>query len=178
MSRVGIKEIVVPDTVNVEINDSVAKFSGSLGALEVPLPKFLKCIFNDKKLSIIPQSNTGRNTYRNFWGLYRSLLNNAVHGVSNGFTAKVRINGVGYRASVNGDLLTINLGFSHPICIEILQGLTVKLENPTIIIIQGVDKQIVSMMAARIRSLKSPEPYKGKGIIVNEEFILRKEGKR
>lgn len=178
MSRIGVKSIDVSANVQIDIKDNFIKVSGHLGSLSFCLPVFIGCEYQKEKNKVLLSLVEKKDEYKKFWGLYRSLLNNAVYGVSIGFTAKIKINGIGYKAILDKNFLILSLGFSHQIFIKIPEDLTISIQDTTNFLIKGINKQSVTTMANRIRSLRPPEPYKGKGIIVNDEFVLRKEGKR
>ena len=174
MSRIGRKPITVPAGVTVEQNDRHIKVSGNKGTLELTLMPDLKLEQNAGVLTLERIVETPE-TQRTF-GLMRTLVANMVQGVSEGFTRQLEINGVGFRASVSGNVITFALGFSHPVLFELPQGVEAKVER-NLITLTGYDKQVVGQVAANIRTLKKPEPYKGKGIKYVEEHIRRKAGK-
>ncbi len=174
MSRIGRQPITVPTGVTVEQADRLIKVSGSKGNLELTLMPGLKLEQAGGVLTLTKEVETPE-TQRSY-GLMRTLIDNMVVGVSKGFERQLEINGVGYRASVAGNVITFSLGFSHPIHFELPQGVEAKLEK-NVITLTGYDKQTVGQVAANIRALKKPEPYKGKGIKYMEERILRKAGK-
>ncbi len=174
MSRIGRQPITIPAGVTVEQADRLVKVSGSKGNLELQLMPDLKLDQTDGVLTLSRIVETPE-TQRSF-GLMRTLVNNMVVGVSQGFTRQLEINGVGYRASVAGNVITLSLGFSHPVIFTLPQGVEAKVEK-NIITLAGYDKQVVGQVAADLRALKKPEPYKGKGIKYVEERIRRKAGK-
>ena len=149
---------------------------GKLGALERTLPSDVNVALEDGKVVVAPANDERRG--RAMWGLSRTLVANMVKGVSEGFTVKLDINGVGYRAAVDGKLLTLQLGYSHDIKYAVPADIEIKAEKPTALAISGIDKQRVGQIAAEIRSFRSPEPYKGKGVKYEDEVIVRKEGKK
>jgi large subunit ribosomal protein L6 len=174
MSRIGRKPITIPAGVMVEQVESIVKVSGPKGNLQVPLLNDLKLDQTDGVLTLSRVVETPE-TQRSF-GLMRTLIDNMVIGVSQGFERKLEINGVGFRASVSGNVITFALGFSHPVIFTLPDGVEAQIEK-NIIILKGFDKQLVGQVAANLRSLKKPEPYKGKGIKYVEERIRRKAGK-
>ncbi len=176
MSRIGKYPVPVPDGVTVEVAGRRVTAKGKLGALSLDLVDEVTAVLEDKKIAVRPTDDSKR--ARAMWGLQRSLLNNLVTGVSEGFTVGLEINGVGYRAAVQGAKLTLQLGYSHDIDYPIPEGISIKCERPTHIAVTGADKQKVGQVAAEIRAFRKPEPYKGKGIRYENEFIFRKEGKK
>ena len=176
MSRVGKNPVVVPDGVEVRVDDRQVTAKGKLGEISYVVADDVDFAFEDGKLTVAPRGESKR--ARAMWGTTRARLQNMVTGVSQGFTKKLEISGVGYRAAVQGKTLQLQLGYSHDIAQPIPEGVTVKCERPTLIEITGADKQVVGQLAAVVRSYRPPEPYKGKGIKYAEEIILRKEGKK
>jgi len=174
MSRIGRKPITIPAGVNVEQDGRLVKVAGSKGNLELMLLPNLKLEQDSNVLTLSKEVETPE-TQRSY-GLMRTLINNMVVGVSQGFTRALEINGVGYRASVAGNTITLSLGFSHPVNFVLPQGVEAKVEK-NVITLSGFDKQLVGQVAANLRALKKPEPYKGKGIKYVEERIRRKAGK-
>lgn len=175
MSRVGNKPINIPPEVTVDIEDQRVKVKGAKGELEY---NFHTLIHFEKKDSIIMVKvrKQEEKKSRELWGLSRVLLANMIDGVTKGFQKKLEINGVGYRAAVSGQKLSLELGFSHTIEFLLPKGIEAKVEK-NVITIGGIDKQLVGETAARIRALRKPEPYKGKGIKYVDEIIRRKAGK-
>ena len=177
MSRVGKYPVIVPADVKVDVNGQLVKVKGKLGELEYTAADDVDLKLEDNKLWVAPRkSETGIN--RSSWGTTRARLNNLVKGVHDGFSKKLEINGVGYKAQVQGKILKMSLGFSHDVDFEIPAGLKVSCATPTNVEITGIDKQAVGQFAAIIRAKRPPEPYKGKGIKYEGEYILRKEGKK
>lgn len=174
MSRIGKLPITIPSGVTITVDSSVVTVNGSKGSLSQPLLPSLK-VNIDGNIAIVERENEER-TVRAQHGLMRTLINNMVVGVSVGFSKQLEINGVGYRVAAQGQNLKLNLGFSHDVIFEIPAGITTKLEQ-NIITVSGIDKQQVGQVAADIRKLKKPEPYKGKGIKYVGERIIRKSGK-
>ena len=174
MSRIGRKPITVPAGVTVEQNDRHITVTGPKGTLELELMPDLKLEQENSVLTLsrVVETPETQRTY----GLMRTLIANMVTGVSEGFTRQLEINGVGFRAAAAGNVITFALGFSHPILFELPEGVEAKIER-NLITISGFDKQAVGQVAANIRALKKPEPYKGKGIKYVEERIRRKAGK-
>ncbi|MBI4363743.1 MAG: 50S ribosomal protein L6 [Candidatus Doudnabacteria bacterium] len=175
MSRIGKKLIIIPDGVAVNVKDKLIKVKGSLGELSLALHPKVSVVQDDSGLKVTVEKENNK-FHRSLWGLYRSLINNMVMGVTEGFTKTLEINGVGYKASASGKKLLLNVGYSHPIEMEIPKELEVKVEK-NVITIKGADKQQVGQFAAVVRSKREPEPYKGKGIKYVDEIIRRKAGK-
>ena len=176
MSRVGQNPVSVPDGVTVDIAGKLITAKGKLGELSVNLVDDVEVTREENRLIVKPRGNSKQ--ARTMWGTSRSLLQNIVTGVGEGFTIKLEIVGVGYRAAVEGKDLVLQLGFSHEVRHPIPDGITIACERPTLVAISGADRQKVGQVAANIRSYRKPEPYKGKGIKYENEFILRKEGKK
>jgi large subunit ribosomal protein L6 len=174
MSRIGRKPILVPAGVTVEQTGRLVKVTGSKGNLELSLMPGLKLEHEENTLTLSKEIENAE-TQRSY-GLMRTLINNMVIGVSEGFTRQLEINGVGFRGTVAGSTVNLSLGFSHPVTFELPQGVEATIER-NIITVKGHDKQLVGQVAANLRALKKPEPYKGKGIKYVEERIRRKAGK-
>lgn len=174
MSRIGKQPVKIPSGVNVEITDKQITVNGSMGSLSQQLIDGIS-IKQEGDEVLVSRDNDERISKSNH-GLIRSLVDNMVKGVSKGFEKKLEINGVGFRANVAGSDLKMNLGFSHEVVYKIPQGVKVSVEQ-NVITVSGIDKQQVGQISAEIRSLKKPEPYKGKGIKYVEERIIRKSGK-
>lgn len=175
MSRIGKKPIIIPEGVKVEVKDRLVLVNGPLGQNSVSLPPKVKIVMKDNILELAV-ANPDDSRQAAFWGLARSLVNNAVLGVKDGFTKTLEISGIGYKAAIKGDVLVLNIGFSHPVEIKPPAGLNVAVEN-NIIKVKGVDKQLVGQLAAQIRAVRRPDPYKAKGIKYEGEIIRRKAGK-
>lgn len=175
MSRIGLKPILIPAGVKVAVNEHRVTVEGPKGRLEQSVDPSVSVAVNDNHVVLARCSDEKQ--IKSFHGLYRSLINNMIQGVSAGFSKTLMINGVGYRAEVQKDHLVMNLGFSSPVWFAVPEGISVKCETPTKIIISGINKQAVGEVAAQIRSLRMPEPYKGKGIRYEDEVIRRKVGK-
>lgn len=176
MSRVGQSPVSVPEGVTVDIAGQLITAKGKLGELSVNLVDDVEVTREEDLLIVKPRGNSKQ--ARTMWGTTRSLVQNIVTGVGEGFTIKLEIVGVGYRAAVEGKELVLQLGFSHEVRHPIPDGITIACERPTLVAISGADRQQVGQVAANIRSYRKPEPYKGKGIKYENEFILRKEGKK
>lgn len=176
MSRIGKKPINVPEDVEIKIDKDNIIVKGKLGELSQKFDNTsVKLSMEDNRLTVIPVSNSNENRAK--YGLYRSLINNMVIGVSNGFSKTLKIVGVGFRVSKKGNSLEILAGYSNPVIVNPLQGITFDVPDNTTIVVRGIDKQVVGEMAAKIRSIREPEPYKGKGIKYSDEVIRRKVGK-
>ncbi len=176
MSRIGKNPVTVPSGVTVEIANRMLKAKGKLGELSLKLSDEVEVKLEGGNVVVTPCSDSKR--ARMLWGTTRALVNNMVAGVSTGFSKTLDINGVGYRALVQGKNLQLQLGFSRDVIYPIPPGVNIKCEKPTQITISGADRQRVGQVAAEIRDFRKPEPYKGKGIKYNNERILRKEGKK
>ena len=174
MSRIGRKPITLPAGVTVDLTGRHVVVTGPKGALELDILPGIKIEQNDGVLTVTKETQTPE-TGR-LYGLMRTLVDNMVTGVSKGFTRALEINGVGFRASIAGNVITLSLGFSHPVIFTLPVGVEAKIEK-NLITLSGFDKQLVGQVAANIRALKKPEPYKGKGIKYVEEQIRRKAGK-
>ena len=176
MSRVGKYPVVVPNGVTVSVSGSEVSVVGKLGTSVLPIVDDVETTLEGNQVWVKPRSATKR--ARMMWGTTRALINNMVKGVSEGFTVNLEINGVGYRAAVAGDVLQLQLGYSHDVNYPIPADVAIKCEKPTSISITGKDRQRVGQVAADIRAYRGPEPYKGKGVKYATETILRKEGKK
>ncbi len=178
MSKIGKINISIPEKVKVILNEDVINIEGPLGkkSLNIDLDIFDLNINEGKEVSIKPKKNN-QDTKR-LWGMNRSLINNAIIGASKGYEKILELTGVGYRAVLKGNTLNLQLGFSHDINFNIPNGIKILVEKQNILKITGTDKQQVGMVAAEIKSLRPPEPYKGKGIKEQGQYILRKEGKK
>ncbi len=176
MSRIGKNPVAVPAGVQVTIDGQHVTAKGTKGQLALTLVDEIEAVMEAGKVRVKPRDTSRR--ARMMWGMQRTLVNNMVTGVSQGFTVNLEINGVGYRAAVQGRALNLQLGFSHDVVYQIPEGIDVKCERPTAISISGADRQRVGQVAAEIRRYRGPEPYKGKGIKYASETIHRKEGKK
>ncbi len=174
MSRIGKRPVTIPDKVDVKLNNGVVLVKGPNGQLDYSLTPNVKVDIQDKEIVVSPVDSSNKS--RALWGLTRTLIDNMVVGVSDGFKKMLEFNGVGYRAAVQGTTLTLNLGYSHPIEYKLPEGISAKVNKNTIEI-SGIDKELVGMTAAKVRSFRPPEPYKGKGIKYADEVIIRKAGK-
>ncbi|PLX94974.1 MAG: 50S ribosomal protein L6 [Desulfuromonas sp.] len=175
MSRIGKKPIVIPAGVKVNLTADNIDVQGPKGKLSRSLPDTVVISMEADVITVEPIQSVRRNTAMQ--GLYRSLIANMVDGVTTGFSKVLEINGVGYRADVKGSTLNLALGYSHPIEYPLPEGISVEVEKQTRLTVSGVDKELVGATAAKIRSFRGPEPYKGKGIKYADERILRKAGK-
>jgi large subunit ribosomal protein L6 len=176
MSRIGKHPVQVPEGVEVALAGQALTVSGRLGELRRTLPKEVVVGQDDGAITVQPRGEGKR--ARAMWGLSRTLVANMVEGVSKGFTRKLLISGVGYRAAVDGKIVNLQLGYSHDIKYAVPDDIEVRCETPTAITITGADRQKVGQIAAELRAFRLPEPYKGKGIRYDDEVILRKEGKK
>ncbi len=176
MSRIGQKPVAIPDGVTVELSGQDFKAKGPKGELAMTFVDDVEAKQEDGTVVVLPRSDSKR--ARTMWGMQRTLANNIVVGVSEGFSVNLEIVGVGYRAAVEGKNLNLQLGFSHDVHYPIPEGIEIKCEKPTAIAISGADKQVVGQVAAEIRAYRKPEPYKGKGVRYANEQIFRKEGKK
>ena len=175
MSRVGKNPIDLPEGVEVKINKGTVEVTGPKGNLLGEVNPDLKLEIKDGELTVSRPNDS--KYYKSLHGLYRSLLNNMVEGVTNGFEKKLEIVGVGYKAEMSKNRLNLQLGYSHPIVFLPPEGVEIVVADPTNISVRGIDKQLVGQVAAKIRSFRPPEPYKGKGIKYVDEYIRRKAGK-
>ena len=178
MSKIGKINISIPEKVKVILSGNMINIEGPLGkkSLNIDLEIFDLNITEGKEVSIKPKNNTQET--KRLWGMNRSLINNAIIGTSTGYEKILELSGVGYRASLKGNALNLQLGFSHDINFDIPEGVKIQVEKQIILKITGNDKQQVGMVASQIKSLRPPEPYKGKGIKEQGQYILRKEGKK
>jgi len=178
MSKIGKIAISIPEKVKVILTGNLINIEGPLGkkSLNIDLDIFELKINEGKELSIKPKENN--QTTKRLWGMNRSLLNNAIIGASKGYEKILELSGVGYRATLKGNILNLQLGFSHDINFNIPDGVKIQVEKQTILKISGTDKQLVGVVAAEIKGIRPPEPYKGKGIKEQGQYILRKEGKK
>ena len=176
MSRVGKNDVILPEGVSFSIDGKVLSVKGKLGELSEVITDAVEVIYKDNKVSVKPINKD--KTSLSQWGLVRTLINNMVIGVDAGFSKTLEVKGVGYRAAAEGDILNLQLGYSHDIKVGIPSEIKVKCDNPTEIVISGFSKQKVGQFAAEIRSLRKPEPYKGKGVRYSDEYVRQKEGKK
>ena len=178
MSKIGKINIPIPDKVKVLLSGNIINIEGPLGkkSLNIDLDIFDLKIDDGKEVSIKPKKIDQKS--KRLWGMNRSLLNNAIIGASKGYEKTLELVGVGFRAALKGKQLNMQLGFSHDINFDIPEGIKIAVEKQTILKISGPDKQLVGMVASQIKSIRPPEPYKGKGIKEQGQYILRKEGKK
>ena len=176
MSRVGKKPVAIPSGVTASVEGQIVKVKGPKGALAVALHGDVAASVEGSQIKVDPRADTKR--ARAMWGTYRSLLANAMTGVTKGFERRLEINGVGYRASLQGKNLQVQLGYSHDIVYPIPEGITIAVPKPTEVVVTGIDDQKVGHVAAEIRAFRKPEPYKGKGVKYAGEYIFRKECKK
>lgn len=183
MSRIGKRPIPIPPKVTVEVAGQVVKVKGPKGELERVFHPLIEIIKEEKELKVLRRDDS--RSARQLHGLSRTLLDNMVTGVSAGFERRLEIQGVGYRASLSGKVMTLSMGYSHPVEIDPPQGILLEIEDNagkkinqgTLIVVNGVDKEVVGSVAAKIRSVRPPEVYKGKGIRYKGEYVRRKAGK-
>jgi len=176
MSRIGKQPIEIPDGVNVAVDPGRVTVNGPLGELTQNVP--VRMLIEKEDGQLVVKRPTERGDDRALHGLTRSLVANMVEGVTNGFEKRLEIQGVGYRASLRGTDLELNVGYSHPVVIDAPAGITFEVPTQTEILVKGIDKQQVGEIAAEIRDVRPPEPYKGKGIRYQGEYVRRKVGKR
>ena len=178
MSKIGKINISIPEKVKVLVTGNIINVDGPLGksTLNIDTENFELKISDNKSISLKPKILN--QTTKRLWGMNRSLLNNAIIGASKGYEKTLELVGVGYRASLKGKQLNLQLGFSHDINFDIPENIKISVEKQTIVKINGSDKQLVGMIASKLKSLRPPEPYKGKGIKEVGQYILRKEGKK
>ena len=175
MSRIGKLPIHIPENVDVSYTDSEVKVKGKFGTLELQIPELLSIIENNGQLNLSLKEN--KKNSRALHGLYRTLINNMIIGVSEQFTLTLILKGVGYRAAVQNKDIILNLGYSHPVVIAIPNDISVEVIQNTTINLKSCNKELLGLFAANIRTWRQPEPYKGKGILYKDEQILRKAGK-
>ena len=176
MSRIGKHPVPIPSGVQVQLSGRSLTAKGGLGTLSLIVSNDVTASITDGAVTIAPANDTKQS--RAMWGTTRALVNNMVTGVSKGFSVGLEINGVGYRAAVQGDILNLQLGYSHDIPFPIPADVKITCERPTVITVTGADRQRVGQVAAEIRVFRPPEPYKGKGIKYAHETVRRKEGKK
>ena len=179
MSRIGKLAIEVPKDVEINCEGSEVTVKGKFGTLQTTIPEIIEITHNENILNVLLKDNT--KNFKSLHGLYRTLINNMVTGVSTGFTANIELIGVGYRAANTGNLLELTLGYSHPILFMLPDEVNLETKqdkggNPTIIM-ECIDKQLLGQVSAKIRGFRKPEPYKGKGVRYSDEKVRRKEGK-
>lgn len=177
MSRIGKMPVTLPSGVSVEEKDRQVKVKGPKGSLEIQLRPEIDVKIDGTELTVEPNGSGEARDSRAFHGLTRALIQNMVTGVSTGYTKTLEIIGVGWNAKAAGKKLTLNIGFCHPVDFDLPEGLSVEGPSPTKLIISGIDKQAVGQFAAKVRAVRPPEPYKGKGIRYEGEYVRRKAGK-
>ena len=176
MSRIGKKPVPIPAGVTATITGKTLSVKGPKGTLDLPMADEVSYSVEEGGISVQPVSDSKR--ARSFWGMQRTLVQNLVTGVTDGFSKQLQITGVGYRANLQGKNLKLQLGYSHDVDYAVPEGITIATPDQTTVNISGIDKQKVGQVAAEIRRWRKPEPYKGKGIKYAGEFIFRKEGKK
>ncbi|MHB1679327.1 MAG: 50S ribosomal protein L6 [bacterium] len=175
MSRIGKKPVNIPAGVKVKLEDNLLTCTGPKGSVSKKLPEKSSVAINDSVITVSLADNDKNN--EKFTGLTRTIIANCIEGVSDGFSLNMEIIGVGYKAEVKNNLLNLNIGYSHPIIFNIPESISINIEKNTLLKITGNDKDLVGQVAAKIRSYRKPEPYKGKGIKYSDEIIKRKVGK-
>ncbi len=176
MSRIGKKPVAMPEGVTATTESGTLSVKGPKGALSMQMLDDVRYDIQDGAIAVTPANDSQR--ARSFWGMQRSLVQNLVTGVTEGFTKTLEITGVGYRAAMQGKNLRLQLGYSHDVNIAVPEGIDIKTPDQTTVQISGIDRQQVGQVAAEIRRWRKPEPYKGKGIKYRGEYIFRKEGKK
>ena len=176
MSRIGKKPVAIPAGVTASLADGGLSVKGPKGQLTMPMSELISYEIKDEGVSVQPANKSKE--ARAFWGMQRTLVQNLVTGVTEGFTKILDITGVGYRATAQGKVLKLQLGYSHDVNFDVPEGIEIKTPDNTTVEITGIDKQKVGQVAAEIRRWRKPEPYKGKGIKYRGEYIFRKEGKK
>lgn len=176
MSRIGKRPVAIPSGVTAEIANGILSVKGPKGTLTLTMRDEIKYVVEDGSISVQPANDTKQ--ARAFWGMQRTLVENLVTGVTQGYTKVLEITGVGYRANAQGKNLKLQLGYSHDVDFAVPEGIEIKTPDNTTVEITGIDKQKVGQVAAEIRRWRKPEPYKGKGIKYRGEYIFRKEGKK
>ncbi len=176
MSRIGKKPVDLPSGVEAKVSGQTIEVKGPKGTRSFTATDDVTLTVNDGAVSVEPRGKSKR--ARQQWGMSRTMVRNLVTGVSDGFKKELAINGVGYRAQIQGNILKLSLGYSHEVNFEVPDGVTVTAPKQTQVIVEGIDQQLVGQVAANIREWRKPEPYKGKGIKYVDEYIFRKEGKK
>ncbi|MGC9268837.1 50S ribosomal protein L6 [Acidiphilium sp.] len=176
MSRVGKYPVPLPQGVSITVVDGILTAKGKLGELTMPVSERVEAKIEDGRLAVIPRNKEAAS--RMMWGTTRANVANMVEGVSKGYAKVLEITGTGFRASVQGSNLVMNLGFSHDVVFPVPPGIKISCEKPTLIKVEGIDKRLVGQVCAEIRAFRPPEPYKGKGVKFEGEAIRRKEGKK
>ncbi|SMQ58522.1 large subunit ribosomal protein L6 [Altererythrobacter xiamenensis] len=176
MSRIGKKPVAIPSGVTANIENGTLTVKGPKGTLSMGLSDLIDYKVEGEEIQVNPANDTKQ--ARSYWGMQRTLVSNLVEGVTEGFSKTLEISGVGYRAKAQGKTLNLQLGFSHDVDIAVPEGLEVATPDATTVVVSGIDKQAVGQLAAEIRRWRKPEPYKGKGIKYQGEYVFRKEGKK
>lgn len=176
MSRIGNKPVAVPEGVTMDVNGQDVKAKGAKGELALRIHDDVSVKMEDGKVVLEPRSKSL--AAKKLWPTMRTLVNNIVVGVTEGYSKSLEIHGVGLRGQMQGNTLVMQLGFSHEVRYDVPEGVKVTVEEQTKIKVEGIDKQLVGQVAAKIRGFKPPEPYKGKGIRYSDEYVMRKEGKK
>ncbi len=176
MSRIGKKPVPVPSGVEVTLSGQSVSVKGPKGTMSATLSNYVTVAQSDDGVLVQPVDKT--QTARSFWGLSRTMVSNLITGVSDGFSKKLELQGVGYRAQMQGNALKLSLGFSHDVMYPVPAGISIETPSQTEVVVSGMDKQTVGQVAAEIRSYRKPEPYKGKGVRYEGEYVYRKEGKK
>jgi len=176
MSRIGKKPVELPSGVSASVSGQTVEVKGPKGTRSFTATDDVSITLADNVINVTPRGSSKR--ARQQWGMSRTMVNNLVTGVDKGVTKELEINGVGYRAAMQGNTLKLSLGLSHEVNFEVPAGVTVTCPKQTVIIVEGIDEQLVGQVAANIRAWRKPEPYKGKGIKYKDEYIFRKEGKK
>lgn len=176
MSRIGKKPVDLPSGVEAKVSGQTIEVKGPKGTRSFTATDDVTLTVNDGAVSVEPRGKSKR--ARQQWGMSRTMVRNLVMGVTDGFKKELEINGVGYRAQIQGNILKLSLGYSHEVNFEVPDGVTVTAPKQTQVIVEGIDQQLVGQVAANIREWRKPEPYKGKGIKYVDEYIFRKEGKK
>jgi len=176
MSRIGKKPVDLPSGVSASVSGQTVEVKGPKGVLSFTATDDVTIAVEENAVSITPRGKSKRALQQ--WGMSRTMIANCVNGVANGVKKELEINGVGYRAQIQGNVLKLALGLSHDVNFEVPEGVTVTCPKQTVIIVEGIDSQLVGQVAANIRAWRKPEPYKGKGIKYKDEYIFRKEGKK
>ncbi len=176
MSRIGKQPVAIPSGVTVALNGTDLSVKGPKGELAMSFVPEVTVSHEDDKIVVKPTSDTKR--ARSMWGMQRSMISNLIEGVTDGFVKKLALQGVGYRAQMKGSALNLQLGFSHDINFPVPAGIKIETPDQTTVVVSGIDKQLVGETAAKIREYRKPEPYKGKGVRYDGEYVFRKEGKK
>ena len=176
MSRIGKKPIELPSGVEAAVSGQTVTVKGPKGSRDFTATDDVSIVVNGDVVTVEPRGSSKR--ARQQWGMSRTMVANLVHGVTEGFKKELEISGVGYRAAIQGNVLKLNLGYSHDVDFDVPEGVTVTCPKQTEIVVEGIDQQLVGEVAANIRGWRAPEPYKGKGIKYKGEYIFRKEGKK